>query len=322
MADRYFLEILNRSGEVERREELTSFPCRFGRDYSADIIVDDPYIDPIHLEATLSPEGLLYIADAGSRNGTGRIVGKQSSPLLEPVPLGQEDRLRLGHTMLRIRPESFQVPEALFLPPLKTISWAAVIMAMVLATLSSEYGEFYRPMEEWLDRIPSAMIVLFFGLAIWSGLFALAGRAFSRRLDFVQQFYIASLGFASIQLFSLATDLVRFGFGMDRNVPLQMGGMALLIAIVLKRQLQLFVRLSPPRLFAVTLSIAASVVLSPKFIDNLSDPSSRNLDERETQVMLPPEFLFTQGATIDDFLVTVDDAKSRAIQLAAKQTKP
>ena len=37
------IEILDRFGKLKERHRIESFPCKIGRDYSNNIIIDDPY---------------------------------------------------------------------------------------------------------------------------------------------------------------------------------------------------------------------------------------------------------------------------------------
>ncbi|MCW5625267.1 MAG: FHA domain-containing protein, partial [Burkholderiales bacterium] len=104
------VEILGRLGDVAHRITLHHLPVRIGRAYDNDVIVDDPYVAPHHLRVERDADGALHAVDLGSRNGL---------HLLDPVrrvantPVGGGERLRIGHTPLRIRARDFAVPAEL-----------------------------------------------------------------------------------------------------------------------------------------------------------------------------------------------------------------
>jgi len=321
MAKRYFVEILNRSNDVERRQEVSGFPVRIGRAYDVDVLIDDPFVDPHHLEITQDQEGQLQAKDLGSQNGTSHLVGKKSTRLQGPVALGPDDRLRIGQSMLRIRPDSHVVPAALALPANEKQSPVSLLLAVFAVTLLSQVDDFYRPVDELVERMPGNALIIVSLLAIGSGIMALVGRAFSRRLDFYRHFLILSVSAAAVMLSLLMFDLVTFAFGLDKPVLIQMSVVSLLVAIALHHHLRLFVRVRRAALFGITLSISTALIFSPKILDKLSDSTSRSKDERASQVILPPEFLLTKGASVDDFLAQVDVARASAERLAAEKVK-
>jgi len=68
--DTLIIEILDRFGKVKERHPINKFPCAIGRDYSNNIIIDDPYISPTHVTVSFNPiTDLFVIEDKDSKNG-------------------------------------------------------------------------------------------------------------------------------------------------------------------------------------------------------------------------------------------------------------
>jgi hypothetical protein len=102
------IEILDRFGKVKERHKLDHFPMRIGRGYDNDIIVDDPYVSPAHIELLIDGDGHIMISDLKSENGLFSL-----HPLLQHELLTVEDnqRIRIGHTDIRFRSQRYPIKE-------------------------------------------------------------------------------------------------------------------------------------------------------------------------------------------------------------------
>jgi hypothetical protein len=65
------IEVLARDGEVLTRHRIERLPATIGRALDNDVIVDDPFVAPLHLVLEARGEGPAQVVarDAGSRNG-------------------------------------------------------------------------------------------------------------------------------------------------------------------------------------------------------------------------------------------------------------
>jgi hypothetical protein len=155
-----FVEILDRRGHVAGRVRVDALPFRVGRAYTADLVVDDPYVRPLH--------GVLDAETDGSV--AWREVGGDAPP--RAIDPGGEVDLRIGQTQLRLRDRDFAVPPALASAPTTGLQawlashWSAVpiLVALVMATqLGVGWGNSWGKLEP----------AVFLPLVGWGGLVVL-----------------------------------------------------------------------------------------------------------------------------------------------------
>ena len=106
---RIVVEVLDRFGKVKHRQIVTQFPCRIGRAYDNDIILDDPHISPNHISLEKSAEGYRAV-DLDSENGTFSL-----HPLTRHSehPIRDNSRVRIGHTDIRFLFTDHEIPETI-----------------------------------------------------------------------------------------------------------------------------------------------------------------------------------------------------------------
>ena len=105
-----FVEVLDRRGELLRRERLGDLPYRIGRAFDNHLVLDDPYVCPFHAAIERAEDGGLVLRDQGSLNGLQRLPGRRREARLE-VTHGLS--VRLGRSVLRFRDASLPVPATL-----------------------------------------------------------------------------------------------------------------------------------------------------------------------------------------------------------------
>lgn len=122
------IETLDRFGKVKERHKLHKFPVRIGRSYRNDIIIDDHYISPEHVEILLDGDGHVLINDLKSENGVYTL-----HPLKRHDVLIAEDnmRIRIGHTEMRIRSEKFPI-DATIIDHVKPSQWHLMMTNVLL----------------------------------------------------------------------------------------------------------------------------------------------------------------------------------------------
>ncbi len=105
------IEVLDRFGKVKERHKVNQFPIKIGRSYKNDIILDDNYVSPEHVELMVDGDGHIMATDLHSDNGLFTI-----HPVIRHDILTIQDnqRIRIGHTDLRFRSEDFSVKETFF----------------------------------------------------------------------------------------------------------------------------------------------------------------------------------------------------------------
>jgi len=107
MARVIWVEILSRGGQVVARHRCAGPELRIGRSYQSDVIIDDPAVAPDHLHVTRGEDGAILVV-AASANSPFAIHGERRERDL----VDGDTVLRIGHTSLRIRDETYAVPAA------------------------------------------------------------------------------------------------------------------------------------------------------------------------------------------------------------------
>ena len=192
-----WVEILDRHGDVAMRHPVQAWPLRLGRAYDSDIVLDDPYIAPHHLEITQAENGSYQLLGLNSINGVmiNNFPCKKADAIVSP-----NDVLRLGQTQLRIRPLDFAVAAE---KPLTNVVWSRSWVGMIfgfalllLAHLLSLWLEYSR--DDSYKLLVSPLLSDIPLLLLWAGFWALIGRVLSGSGNFIAHAVLASLVIAVI----------------------------------------------------------------------------------------------------------------------------
>ena len=212
------VEVLGRRGEVIAREKIHSLPATIGRGFDSDIILDDEFVAPRHLQLDAADDGGFRVSDLGSVNGFSVFGGASGkSPGGAVVLPGQT--IRFGHSQIRIwRPDSPVAPE---LPVLRTAarSWVEFIAWFSAAIgLAAAYG--------WIEATGSgrdgtiAYVMMVTAVAIlgWSGLWWISGRHSQKGDAFLAHAAIAGGMVCLVVLGDLLANSLAVAFGLF-NAP-------------------------------------------------------------------------------------------------------
>jgi pSer/pThr/pTyr-binding forkhead associated (FHA) protein len=93
-----FIEILDGRGNVDERVPVEAFPIRLGRAYSNQVVINDPYVCPVHALIEADERGRLLVRDLDSVNGLHSAIYNRRIKSLE---LQSGTQFRLGRTLLR-----------------------------------------------------------------------------------------------------------------------------------------------------------------------------------------------------------------------------
>ena len=191
-----WVELLDRRGHVRTRHRIDTLPALIGRSYGCDVLVDDPWISPIHVRIYRDLDGSFKVEDAGSENGLW-IPDEERRVTL--VPLGRGVTLRAGQTLLRIVPADLTVPPAL---PMHVAApaaggweqrWVAPAAALA-AGATFGYSQFLGDAStHGAATVVGEALLLIVGMALWAGVWAIVTRAVWHRARFLTHFTVVSL---------------------------------------------------------------------------------------------------------------------------------
>ncbi len=191
-----WVELLDRRGHVRARHRIDSVPALIGRSYGCDVLVDDPWISPIHVRIYRDLDGSLKVEDAGSENG---LWAPDEDRRITLVPLGRGVTLRAGHTLLRLVPADVSVPPALAMHVSAPAAggweeWWIGPAAALVAGATFGYTQF---LGDASTHGPATVIgealLMIVGMALWAGVWALATRVVWHRARFLTHFTVVSL---------------------------------------------------------------------------------------------------------------------------------
>lgn len=197
MARLIVVELLDYRGVVRARTRLDALPATVGRGYDSDVIVDDPYVCARHARIVEDEEGRPVIEDDGSVNGLYMADG--TGPVGR-LTLRPDSPVRIGRTMLRVRPADYPVAPAiderrgphgllgrLDLPP---VSIGACVAVLAVFAVQSYLQSYERVSGARALGAATAMLVM---LAMWAGVWSLVSRAVSHRFHFLRHLAVAAL---------------------------------------------------------------------------------------------------------------------------------
>jgi pSer/pThr/pTyr-binding forkhead associated (FHA) protein len=294
-----YVEILGRHGEVAARHAVTRFPVRIGRAYDNDVILEDPFVAPHHAVVERSPEGVLELADAGSRNGLFRVGAKQ--PLAREQIHG-DARYRIGHTEIRIRPSSHPVAPELVERRDGRWSGPVVASAAVLGAGACAYFVFWSDVFERSEPakllVPALIMVAL--VLFWAGAWGLAGRLLLGERRLARHLTVASLMFTGILTTPALSSYPAFALSARGFFHVFFPALAAVVAWGIWRHLSLVTR-NPGWGVALTGVAIATVSVGSLALYNYVEAADDLTRMRYLDVIKPPVVRLADGRAPEEF---------------------
>jgi len=302
-----FVEVLGRHGEVLARHPVWRWPSRVGRGYEMDIILDDPFVAPGHLEIREAPNGKYAVADLESVNGMMVLPSREKKSSAE---LGAEDVLRIGHTQLRIRPRSFRVAAERPIRRARADRRALMFLALIAALVATFAWSAYVTASHRDENLIVAITVLLLlaGASVWIGIWSLVSRTVGGRANFAAHGIVACAGLLALEFWNTVAQYLAFGFDARWLESLGIAVAAALVAYMFYRHLRLASR-APRRMHAAvavsvsTIAFGGGVVLTN--LTAATDPAIQSHSES----LKAPFFVMVSGVTPASFLSGADALK-------------
>ena len=213
------LEILDRFGKVKERHKVDRFPLRVGRGYNNDIIVDDPYISPNHIELLMDGDGHLLVADLKSENGLFSLHPLQRHELLS---IEDNQRIRIGHTDIRLRSPKFQIKDTFIdrvRPSQLHLLFTNMVMLPVFWLLAAGVflGFYYQQSfdEITFHHLLGQILPLFIFIVAWSCGWSIVSKVVTHKFYFSYHAILTSLIIVGFYIIEPLFEYVEFIYPID-----------------------------------------------------------------------------------------------------------
>ena len=318
------LEILDRFGKVRERHKLEHFPVRVGRGYNNDIILDDPYVSPEHIELLMDGDGHLLVSDLKSENGLFSL-----HPLARHELLTVEDnqRIRIGHTDIRFRSLAYPIRDTFIdrvRPSQVHLLFTNMVMLPVFLLLSAAVflGYYYQQsfQDTTFNNLVGQILPLFIFIFVWSAGWSIVSKVVTHKFYFSYHAILTSLVIAGFYLIEPLFEYVEFLYPVDGLADnLTLISDLVLPAILLYGNLRQSTTLTKrnARITAVLASILVIGVLH--LIAYVHEPEFNN-QPQFSQVLKPPMFNPRRSQSIDNFFANTKSLSQFVIKPSAKQS--
>jgi hypothetical protein len=299
------LEILDRFGKVRERHKLEHFPVRIGRGYHNDIIVDDPYISPSHIELLVDGNGHILASDLKSENGLFSL-----HPLVrhEVLTVEENQRIRIGHTDIRLRSSEFPIRDTFIdrvRPSQVHLLFTNMIMLPVFWLLTAGLFLFYYYEQSYraisFTHLISQILPLFIFIFVWSCAWSIVSKVVTHKFYFAYHAILTSIIMAGFYLIEPLFEYIEFIYpiaGLSDYLSLisDLGLPMILLYGNLRQSTSLSKR--GARITAVLASILVIGVLHLIAFVNLPEFSSR---PQFSHVLKAPMFNSHRGQSVAQF---------------------
>ena len=216
------IEVLDRAGAVSARYRCSQLPVSLGRAYDNDVIVDDPFVAPLHVRIERRADGALIARDADTRNGM-HVVPKRRFSLrhdaitrCSEIIVAGDTLIRVGHSTFRVR----SVDQAVAPERLDTAAhtWEGVRPATLALVMLMSFALF----EAWSGDVTTqdslayeTNIAMVLGaLTVWGGFWALLNRLFAGRARMGRHLLIGAIGAVISVVLAMTGDLVGYALSI------------------------------------------------------------------------------------------------------------
>lgn len=297
------IEVLNRTGQVIQRLPWDGRNLRIGRAYDNDMIVDDHYVCPHHLELA-QDSGRLLARDLGSVNGSYHQFGRTPFKTME---ITDGSTIQFGHSVLRYHATGSAVApawrDAARHGVLASLGKASVLALAATLSISAMTAEslLVSPDEPGIlslaGELPYPLIVVL----LWSGFWALLNRVVAHRANFNVHLTIAFLATAALFLFEQLALLTAFALGWNAIAnQLDYLVQSAVLAIAIYSHLRYAMPGGAARQAMVAAAVALILFGTPQ-IGNLVERSGYSSLPYLDPLLWPPEFQLVPGESVDEF---------------------
>ena len=323
MAPIGYIEILDGKGGVVERFAVDAFPISVGRAYSNHVILDDPYVSPVHVSIEPDEQGRLIARDLDSLNGL-RASGREGR--VDSLEIHSGTHFRIGRTLLRFcsvdHPLAATVKDGEAGPSRLAAPYAAVIAGIaifLLLCLDSYLGMIERGTVAKVVAEPVFTLAM---LLVWSGLWALASRIVVSRFHFNHHVTIVCSAVAGFFALNFGAEWLEFLFPAVPTMWVSgLFGSAVIVAALVYAHLGFASAMRRPSRLWAALSVSAAMAGVGVISDFASRSKFSNVMEF-TGIVKPLDAAWLPTISIDQFIDRSQSLKQNLDALAQKARAP
>jgi pSer/pThr/pTyr-binding forkhead associated (FHA) protein len=314
------VEVLGGHNRVRARHRIAATGaeahCTVGRGAACDVVLDDPFVAPLHARIAVDVDGNVAVSDLESVNGIE--VGGRRVHGGPPVRLA-DGLFRIGRTRLHVRTAHDAIaPEQV---DRGGLSWqtraveqrvlAAGLAVSVAVSVFEVWTNTAQPRD--LSTALVTMLLAMFALAgLWIALWALASRVAFGESHWARHAVIVFVVFAVFTVVSLVIEVVNGALGLHLSLsvidPVLIG---IALSVALSSHL---VNASPTRpRIAVAIGVAIPAIVIATMLWTQARSHARSPSHiADNDRMLPPALVLRRGLPLDGFTAKLADLRHRA----------
>ena len=211
------MEAFDRHGALLARAPITHWPVTVGRGLDCDLVLDDPFVAPLHLRIDRPVEAPRRVSvEVGeTRNGATLHCKRHGNGERFDWPDGTP--LEIGRTRIALRLADAPIAPELPLPrfPWRTLATTVALLALMLAAVLATEWLKADDSTKYLKALPGALLGIALFMGGWAGLWAIANKVFDGHLQFWRHMRIACALYLGAEVVSLAAHLAAFALSWE-----------------------------------------------------------------------------------------------------------
>jgi hypothetical protein len=329
------VQIINRSGVPISSHRVSAERVVLGRALDSDVILQDPHVNPHHLEIVVdSATGKLMARDMSTINGTWCIeqnkrgsVSRHKSPLNGAGPFFSGQIFELGKTYVRICSTQHAVAPALPLSRWDALGaatshwWLFVLLGVMLITLDIWDGFLSNPDRKHMAKNAIEALYPILAAGVYAGIWGLVGKIIRHDAKFTSHFTVALAGMLALTCIQVIMPYGVFNLGGWEFQPLidaAVSGILLLILGLISLSLATHLR----NLARFAIAMIAPVLIMVTSVQGIISRAEFRSAPPYDRSLVEPKWQFRQANTVEEFLSVSQDLYAQVDSVKNDATKP
>lgn len=303
------LQATDRNGAVVARLDVRHWPVTVGRALTADLVLDDSHLAGEHLRIDRTVDGGVTLQVLDTVNGISLGQTRHGRDAACAWPVGESLTLGRLKLNLRLADEPLAAEEPLSRFPWRSFGWTLLaVIGMLGLTLGQSWITLTEP-SQLARSLPAAVAAMVLMIVGWSGVWALATKLFTGRLQFWRHVRIACFVSLALQIVMVLVDALAFMFSLESLAHFEVPLMLLYVAVAIYAQLTVIVtqrRRSLAALVACVAVLGIAAVLGTNWLQN-----KRLTNKLYLSTVYPPFLRVAPAVPVPQFLQEAGTIRER-----------